>query len=58
MENIFRSSRPLLLKFPHPWGPITPFLVWKSVSTLALKSPRIINFSDFGTAVTRVSSSS
>ena len=35
-----------------------PFQVWRSVPTLALNSPRIITFSDCGTAAMRMSRSS
>ena len=46
--NIFRSSRTLLLHFSNPWGPITPFQVWRTVPTLALISPRRIGHFHYG----------
>ena len=40
----------MLLHFPIPSVPITPFQVWWSVSTLALESPRNMSLSVLGVA--------
>ena len=40
-----------MLHLPVPCWPITPHHVWWSVLTRALKSPRMMSLSDFGTAV-------
>ena len=56
--QVCRRRRPLLLHLPVPSWPITPDHVWWSVPTRALKSPRMMSFSDFGTAAIRASSCS
>ena len=50
------GRRPLLLHLPVPCWPITPDHVWWSVPTRALMSPRMMSFSDFGTAAISASS--
>ena len=54
--QVYRSRRPLLLHLPVPCWPVTPDHVWWSVPTRALKSPRMMSFSDFGTAAISASS--
>ena len=49
---------PLLLHLPVPCWPITPDHVWWSVPTRALKSPRMMSFSEFAAAAISVSSCS
>ena len=48
--HFLRSRRPLLLHLPTTSEPITPSQVWRSIPTLALKSPRRMSLSVRGVA--------
>ena len=56
--HFLKRRSPLLLHFPTPSDPITPFQVWWSVPTLSLKSPKRISLSVRGAAEVTESRSS